>query len=49
MSCGSNLIMQLSVEDEVMVEWSLLLLTVLVKSRWRKWAGILNPTDRRTS
>jgi len=48
MNCGCNLVMQLSVEDGVMVEWRLMLLTVLVKSRWR-WAGIVNPTDRSTS
>jgi len=33
MNLGCNLVMQLSVEDEVMAEWRLMLLTVLVKSR----------------
>jgi hypothetical protein len=32
-----------------MAEWRLMLLTVLVNSRWRRWAGIVNPMDQSTS
>ena len=32
-----------------MAEWRLMFLTVLVKSRWRRWAGIVNPVDQSTS
>ena len=43
MNCVCNMVMQLSVEYEVMEKWRLL--TFLVKSRWR-WAGIVNPMDQ---